>query len=300
MMGPHEASESQLIGAVASDNGLETSLSRPLRSIHPAIFSRVASTARMSDNNRCDNMTEPTSPPSLPRPGQPFPFILPHPLGPVSTPTGNCPRPDFTIRNTPGPANTSMLSATHSQVDSTTGPRMINPDNTDGFLMPHPTAAPIAGNTRGMFAEKTAGPGVSPPQHGLSCPSHDQMFPQQASNRWEKPAVGARSSSGRGNHDSMLGGPSAGGFHDGNWGIPQRFHNFDESNEGLKTSTWEQQYERSRLQRFRCGGCGVAYIDEALLVVSIHPLTNTYAACLYHRKRHIRITGNATKVLWAR
>lgn len=265
-MAPHNASESKPIGAVASDNRLETSLSLPSSNIHPEAFSRVANTARISDNNRYDKMTEPTSLPSLPRRGQPFPFILPHPLGPVTTPTSSFPTTDFTMMNTSGPENTYMMNATHPQVNSTRRPQMMIPEDTGGFLMPHPAAAPIAEHPRGNFPENAAVHGVSPPNYGLNRPSHNQTFPQYASNRWQAPAVGTRSSSGWEDHDSLFGGPSSGGTHDGNWGVPQQFHNFDESNEGSTTSTWAQRYQTTRLQRFRCGGCGAAYIDEALLV----------------------------------
>ena len=272
-MGPREASESQPTSAVGSDNGIETS-----RTIHPPTRRSVASTARITDNHEGDRLTAPTSLPVLPRRGQPFPFILPHPLGDVSPPQGSCSRTEFMITNTSTPASASLQNANHLQVTGTMGSRRMYPGHSGGLLMPHPTTAPTTGLKRGIGLENMIGPGLFSPHHGLPRPSDNQTLSQHAANRWQTLAIGTRSAPRQQEDASLSGRSLAEDTHSGNWEMPQYYHKCDECNADFASSTCLQRHETTHLQRFRCG-CGAAYIDETLLLVSIHSSSRNCAEC---------------------
>lgn len=267
-MGPREASEPRPAREVGSDSRIETPLPYSSRNIHATTFCDVPNTARIPRSHESDQTTAPTSLPALPRRGQPFPFILPRPLGPISPPAGSSSQAEFIITNTSAPAHASMMNANFSQIASTMDARRMNPNQSGGFLMPHPTTAPATGRAGHIGLENMTGPQLFLPHLSLPRPSDNQTLSQNAAYRWQTPATETHSVSGQEEHAYLYGRPSSEGPYARNREMPQNYHKCDECNEGFTTSNWLQQHKTTHLQSFRCG-CGAAYVDKTSLLVSL-------------------------------
>lgn len=206
----------------------------------------------------------PTSLPSLPSRGQPFPFILPQPLGPLSSPTRSSSQADLTARASA--PSTPALPGT-----STWGSRGAYLDQSGGFVMPHPTSSSTAGFTRRTSLGNVTGPDSLPSRHGLPPQSESQVFWQPSPNRWHAPATERHFPPRREEHASPSGLEisSAGRTHGEN-SEAVHYHKCDECHEAFTTSSWLKRHKTTHFRRFRCG-CGAAYIDKMLLLVSKCP-----------------------------
>lgn len=296
-MGPREASESRPAREVGSNSRIETPLSYSSRNIHATTFCNVPNTARIPRSHESDQTTAPTSLPALPRRGQPFPFILPHPLGPISPPAGSSPQAEFIVTNTSAPANASILNANFSQIASPMDARRMEPDQSGGLAMPLPTTAAVTNRSRRIGLGNMTGPQLFQPHLSLPHPSENQTHSQHAAYRWQTLATGTHSVSVQEGNAPLFEPPRAEGTRSEKWEMPQDYHKCDECNEGFTTNSWLQQHKTTHLQRFRCG-CGAAYIDKTSLLVSLYMITQQdQKSTDIIGRRNTRITRNASKVL---
>lgn len=294
-MSPHEASESQHNKDVCSDSRDETSQQSRSLSIHATTLYDVSNTIRSSENFNSDNMTTSTSLPSLPPRGQPFPFILPQPLGPISSPTRSSAQADISTR-TPAPAPSSLIGRYGHSDFSTWGCRGVNLDQSRGIAMPRPTPAPTVSPTRSIGLGNMTGPGLLASHDGYPRRFENQHLPQRVANGWHTPATETHFPSRREEHVSVLDRPSAEGTVGDNSEVVQ-YHKCDECHEAFTTSSWLQQHKTTHFRRFRCG-CGAAYIDKDLLLVSFYPspaVSTEYTDVM--GDRNIRRTRSASRGL---
>lgn len=126
---------------VRCDGGSGTSHSSQILSLDTTTLCITANTLQISESPKSDKVIMPNSLPPLPSRGQPFPFILPEPLGPLSPPSNSSLQAN-SRKSTPGiPA----LLNTYSLLDNRTwGTRRVNPNQVGRFVMPNPTSTSTA------------------------------------------------------------------------------------------------------------------------------------------------------------
>lgn len=206
----------------------------------------------------------PTSLPPLPPRGQPFPFILPEPLGPLSPPSSSSvqanPRPST-------PSNPVLLGTYGLPENKSWGARRANPNQVGGFVMPNPIPASTTGFSNRISRENLTEPRIIPSYHGYPRQFGNQDFAQPAANIWHTPAPETYTPPLREEHDFALERPSAAGTHGDNSEVAQ-YHKCDQCHEAFTTSSWLKRHKTTHFRRFRCG-CGAAYIDRNLLLVSL-------------------------------
>lgn len=261
-MGPRELSKSQPIKEMVSDIHNELSRHSQLLSLHENSLCSFRNGARVSENFKSDQVTVPTSLPPLPPRGQPFPFILPQPLGPLSSPTRGLAQAD-SISKTSAPEN-PVISGTYGLPEITAwGSRGVSPVQPGGFQMPHPIPAATSDLTSYIRLKNMAGSTRSSSHQNSRHQIRNQSFPQPALNTWEAPATGPPHQE---EHGSVLKRPLAGGTYDDNPELV-RYHKCDQCHEAFTTSSWLNRHKTTHFRSFRCG-CGAAYIDKVLLLVS--------------------------------
>ncbi|KAL2291788.1 hypothetical protein FJTKL_11977 [Diaporthe vaccinii] len=261
-MGPCQASELQPSHEVDSDGGSETSQhSQPL-SLHATTLCGSSNTEIIFENHKRDKVTMPSPPPPLPSRGQPFPFILPQPLGPLSPPITGSNQPYFTSTSAPG--NTALFGTCGLPDARTWGARGANPDRAGGFVMPNPAPAATTGLPKCINLENETEPGPFPSHHAPPRQFGSQNLAQPAANMWHTPATETRIPPRGQEHGFVLERPSAGGTYGDNLEVP-RYHKCDECHEAFTTSSWLKRHRTTHFGRFRCG-CGATYIDKVLLL----------------------------------
>lgn len=214
----------------------------------------------------------PTPPPPLPSRGQPFPFILPQPLGPLSPPTSGSPQANFTRSSRPG--NSALLDTSGLPDTSTWGARGANSDQAGGFVMPNPIPAATAGLSKRINLGNETEPGKIPYHHAPPPQFGNQKIAQPAAKMWNVQAAETRIPP-RLEHAFVLERPLAGGTY-GDISELAQYHKCDECHEAFTNSSWLKQHKTTHFRRFRCG-CGAAYIDKDLLLVSFnHPCSRWY------------------------
>lgn len=260
-MGPREVSESQSTREM--DNVTQDELSQHSQSLglHAKSLCSVQSDTPISENLKSGKATMQTSLPSLPSRGQPFPFILPQPLGPLSSPTRSLTQAD-SITRTLKTENPAMLGTYGLPDMSTWGSRGVNAAQSGGFLMPQSTPVAAAGLASLIRVESTTGPRPYSSQQDFSRQMSNQSFSQPAVNRWDTPATGPPRQ-----EETVLERPSFGGTYNDNPELVH-YHKCDECHEAFTTSSWLKWHKTTHFRRFRCG-CGAAYIDNVLLLVSL-------------------------------
>lgn len=269
-MEPRAVTEAQPTKEVGSDSHDETSQHSQLASLHTKILCDASGTVRSSENLQSSKVPASTSLPPLPRRGQPFPFILPQPLGPLSSPTRSASQADLSTRiSKPAPP---PLLGTYDQSDfSIWGSRGGSPHRSCGTAMPRLTTAPTAGPTKYISpGNKTEPDLLFPSHHRYPRPSENQSPSQRPENRWYTPPPETNFPCPREEHVSVPETLLAGGITDGDSSRGAQYHKCDECHEAFTTSSWLKQHKTVHFPRFRCG-CGAAYIDKSLLLVSSRP-----------------------------
>lgn len=290
-MVPREATQPPATKEVGNDSGNETSqLSRSLR-FHAISPCSIPNTAQIVENLQGGGATMPTSLPSLPPRGQPFPFILPQPLGPLSSPTRSLDQADLaTRRSAPG---TSALDT------STWGCPGVNPLQPGGSIMPYPGSVPTTELTRHLSLENMIGQRPITPHRVFSHEIGNQSLSKPAANRWHAPATGTHFPPRREVYASALEGTSDEGTCIGNSEVVQ-YHKCDECHEAFTSSSWLKRHKTTHFQRFRCG-CGAAYIDKDLLLVSSYPSQQQlWSRLIFVEHRNTRRTRSASRGLLIR
>lgn len=264
-MGPCQASELQPTHEVISDGGNETSQhSQPLN-LHATTLCSSPKTARIFENYKSEKVTMPNPPPPLPSRGQPFPFILPQPLGPLAPPTSGSSQAHLT--RTLALGNPALSGRYGLPETSAWGPRGPNPDQVGGLVMPNPRPAATAGLSECINLESETEPRQTPHHHAPARQFGNQNLAQPAANTWHTPATEARIPSHREEHAFVFERASAGGTYGDNSEVAQ-YHKCDECHEAFTTSSWLKRHKTAHFGRFRCG-CGAAYTDSVLLLVSL-------------------------------
>lgn len=265
-MEPRAATEAQPTREVGSDSHDEPSQHSQLPSLHAKTLCDASGTVRSSETLQSNKFPASTSLPPLPPRGQPFPFILPQPLGPLSSPTRSAAQADSSTRiSKPAPP---PLLGTYGQSDfSTWGSRGGSPHRACGTAVPRLTTAPTPGPTKYISPGNKTEPELFPSHHRHPRPFENQSPSQRTENRWYTPPTETNFPCPREEHASVPEKLLAGGIIDGDSSRGVQYHKCDECHEAFTTSSWLKQHKTVHFTRFRCG-CGAAYIDKSLLLVS--------------------------------
>lgn len=256
-------------------SGNRSKASEPSESFtfHAATRSIVPSRGPISENIKSDDSPAPTSLLSLAPRSQPFPFILPQPLGPLASPPRFSSQAALTATRTsatlvPVPPDTYFLPGT-----ATWGSQGVNQGQYGRCSEPRRPPAPAAGIASHAGFGIMNSSELLPSNNSFPRHSDSQSLCQPATNRWHGNSTETRFPSHRHEnipevqHGAVLERPSAGSASDDTSELI-RYHECDECHEAFTSASWLKRHKTTHVREFRCG-CGAAYTDKTLLSVSI-------------------------------